>query len=271
MLRYKFGLLITACCIWGKLPAQELFVYTEPSSNMPSKSIGIRLSNWLMNEDNTSRINYHFVPEVMWGVNKRLMMHLEGYMSNVAGGFSAEGVGVYAKYRFFSRDKVYKHYRMAVFARASTNNGHIHQEEIATNGHNTGYQSGLIGTQLLHKTALSVTAYYERALDNLNGNEFPVTLSNNAVNYALSAGRLLIPKAYTGYKQTNMNIMVELLGQSLLGNGGRFVDVGTSLQFIFNSQTRVDVGYKYELYSTMRRTAPNGFLVRVEHLLFNVM
>ena len=51
-----------------KSSAQELFVFTEPASNMPAKSIGIRLMNSFMgNSDKT--INYHVMPEVMVGVN----------------------------------------------------------------------------------------------------------------------------------------------------------------------------------------------------------
>jgi len=270
MLRYKAIVLALTCFLCNVISAQELFVYTEPSSNMPAKSIGIRLSNWLMG-DNTNHIEYHFLPEIMWGINKRLMLHVEGYFSNSMGGFTGEGAGLYAKYRFYSKDKVYKHFRMAAFTRLSTNNEPIRQEEIATNGYNTGYQVGLIGTQLLHKTALSITTYYEQALNNLNGYEYPQSLSRNAVNYDFSIGRLILPKTYTGYKQTNMNIMVEFLGQSLLGNGKQFTDIALSTQFIFNSQTRMDVGYKRELYSNMQRTLPNGFLIRVEHLLYNVL
>lgn len=198
------------------------------------------------------------------------MLHLEGYFSNQASNFAAEGGGIYAKYRFYSKDQVFRHFRMAGFARATVNNGHVHQEEIATNGHNSGYQLGLIATQLLHKTALSATAYYEHAADNLSGNEFPTLYAGNAVNYSLSAGRLILPKAYTGYKQTNFNIMIELTGQHLLNSSEQFVDIAPSLQFIFNSQTRLDIGFKYELYSNMLRTAPNGLLLRVEHLIYDV-
>jgi hypothetical protein len=239
---------------------------------MPAKSLGIRLSNWMMDETATARVNYHFIPEVMWGVNKNLMLHLEGYMSNRSDQLLIEGGAVYAKYRFFSQDNVYRHTRMAAFIRASTNNGHVHQEEIATNGHNTGYQLGLIGTQLLHKTALSSTVFYEHALDNRgSGHEFPAWQANQAINYTLSAGRLILPKRYVGYKQTNLNLMVELWGQSLLSNSKHFLDIAPSVQLIFNSQTRVDIGYKHQLYSNMSRTAPNGLMVRVEHLLFNVL
>jgi hypothetical protein len=271
MLRYKLLAAVGACFMFSHLSAQELFVYSEPASNMPTNSLGIRLNNLIMGETNSSRINYHFIPEIMWGANKRLMLHVEGYFSNRSSSFTAEGAGIYAKYRFFSKDKVYRHFRMAAFGRISSNNADIHQEEIVTNGHNTGYQLGLIGTQLLHKTALSGTVFYEQATDNFNNHEFPKVLSNKALNYSFSAGRLILPKKYTGYNQTNMNFMAEIIGQSLLDNGKHFLDLGIAVQFIFNSQTRLDIGYKCELYGNMNRTAPNGVMLRVEHLFFNVL
>lgn len=270
MSRYKLIAFVLACLLSTGMQAQELFVYSEPASNMPVKALGIRVSNWIMDETNTAHINYHCIPELMLSVNKHLMIHAEGFLSNRTGGMTAEGGGLYAKYRFYSADKIYRHFRMAAFGRATTNNGDIHQEELMTNGHNTGYQLGIIGTQLLHKTALSATAYYEQATDNRKGNEFPAVQSNKAMNYVLSAGRLMLPKTYTGYKQTNLNIMVELLGQSLPDNGKQYVDIAPAIQLIFNSQTRFDIGYRQQLYSNMQRTAPNGLLIRAEHLLYKI-
>lgn len=268
MLRYRIITLAITLYISHIATAQELFVYTEPASNMPAKSTGIRISNWLMDDSYDRRINYHLIPEIMWGATNKLMLHAEGYISNT-NGFRAEGVGFYAKYRFFSQDKVYRHFRMAAFARAATNNNDIHQEEIAVNGHNTGYQLGLIGTQLLHKTALSATVYYEHVYDNLGNNEIPATSASNALNYSLSAGRLLWPRHYINYKQTNVNLMAEMLGQSQPANNRHFADLAIALQLIFNSQTRLDIGYKHEVYSNMLRTAPNGLMLRVEHLVYH--
>jgi hypothetical protein len=91
------------------------------------------------------------------------------------------------------------------------------------------------------------------------------------VNVVLSTGRLFYPKRYTGYGNTNVNGMVEVLAQQLLGSEKRYIDIAPSVQFIFNSQTRVDIGYRHELYGNMERTAPNGLLVRVEHVLFDVL
>lgn len=251
--------------------AQELFVFSEPASNMPANSVGLRASNWLMNEEASSALNYHFIPELMWGVNKRLMLHAEGFFSNRNRRFVAEGAGVYGKYRFYSHDEVHRHFRAAAFARLSINNADIHQEEIEINGHNSGYELGLIGTQLLHKTALSLSASFEQATDNSRGNEFPQAQSRQALNYVVSAGHLLYPKKYTGYGQTNINAMVELIGQYQPEQGRAFVDIAPAIQIIINSQTRVDLAYKHQLAGNMLRTAPNGLMIRVEHLLFNVL
>jgi hypothetical protein len=251
--------------------AQELFVYTEPASNMPARTVGLRASNWLMDEQETGRVNYHLIPEIMWGVNKNLMVHVEGFISNRNAGLAAEGLGLYAKYRFYSKDTLYRHLRAAAFGRITTNNAPIHQEEIMTNGHNSGVTLGLIVTQLLHRQALSATMSYERAMDNFGGNEYPAAQSRNAMNLALSTGRLFYPKRYTSYGQVNINGMVEVLAQQLLGSDKRYVDIAPAVQFIFNSQTRVDIGYRHQLYGNMERTASNGLLVRVEHVLFSVL
>jgi hypothetical protein len=251
--------------------AQELFVYTEPASNMPAKTIGLRASNWLMDERETDHVNYHFIPEIMWGVNKRLMVHAEGFFSNRNAGFGAEGLGLYAKYRFFTQDTLYRHFRMAAFARATTNNAPIHQEEIAINGHNSGYSAGVIATQLLHRQAISTSVWWEHATDNAEGHEYPAAQPRDAINAALSTGRLFYPKHYTGYRNVNINGMLEVLVQHLMNSDKYYVDVAPSVQLIFNSQTRIDIGYRFEAAGNMERTAPNGFLLRVEHVLFNVL
>lgn len=255
-------------CVEAK--SQELFVYSEPASNMPAHSIGLRLNNWMMKETVGGAINYHLIPELMWGVNKNLMVHAEGFVSNRNREFGAEGGSLYAKYRFYSDDAVYRHFRMAAFVRTSYNNAPVHQDEIETNGHNSGYEIGWIGTQLLHKQAISASLSYEYAImpSPVNGE---IVRSGHAVNYTLSTGRLILPASYKDYEQTNFNIMVELLGQYLPVSGKSYMDIAPSLQFIFNSQTRFDIGYRQPLYSRMDRTAPSGFLVRLEHVLFNVV
>ena len=250
--------------------SQELFVFTEPASNMPAKSLGFRDMNGFFLEKD-GKLNYHNMPELMWGINKKWMVHAQGFISNRQdGGFETEGGSVYAKYRFFSNDALKKHFRMALYGRYSFNKADIHQQEIETMGHNSGYEDGFIATQLLHKVAISSSISYERALDNQPNYKFPSTESNSAMNYTLSAGKLMLPKVYTSYKQVNMNLMLEFIGQRLNDNQKSFLDIATFLQFIFNSQARVDIGYRRQLYSTMERTAPNGMVLKFEYLLFNV-
>jgi hypothetical protein len=249
--------------------SQELFVFTEPASNMPAKSFGIRDMNAFMFEKD-GKLNYHNMPELMWGINKKWMVHVQGFISNrQEGGLEAEGGSLYAKYRFFSQDDVQSHFRMALYGRYSLNRADIHQQELETMGHNTGYEGGFIATKLLHKVAISSSISYERALDNKPGYKFPTTESNNAMNYTFSVGKLMLPKVYSSYDQVNVNLMLELLGQRLNENNKSYLDIGPSVQFIIKSQARIDIGYRQQLYSTMERTAPNGFVLKFEYLFFN--
>jgi len=53
--------------------AQELFVYTEPASNMPAKSVAIKQSAKFFDQGATSSIRH--ATEIMLGANKNLMLH----------------------------------------------------------------------------------------------------------------------------------------------------------------------------------------------------
>jgi hypothetical protein len=250
--------------------AQELYSVTEPASNMAARSIGFRIDNSIMDEINSSKINYHLIPEIMVGVSKKLMIHGGAFFSNRNERFRAEGGSLYAKYRFLSNDAMQRHFRMAAFGRISFNNSDIHQEEINMYGHNTGFEAGIVATQLLRKVALSSAVSVAKATDNGNDNKFIYgSKDSKAVNYTFSIGKLMLPKEYKDYKQTNINLMLEFLNQVNVGSRKYYMDIAPSAQFIFNSQSRVDIGYRKELSSTMIRTAPNGFFIRLEHNFFN--
>lgn len=249
--------------------AQELYVFTEPASNMASKSIGMRANNYLMYDAKAKKTNYHLVPELMWGISKRYMVHLEAFVSNRNRSLVAEGGGLYVKYRFYSADEVHSHFRMAAFARYSFNNSDVHQRAIDLNGHNTGYEAGLVTTKLVKKTALSASASFLHAADNGKEKFIYTNPNRNAVNFTLSAGRLMLPVEYTSYRQTNFNLMLEMLGQTNLGDGNSFLDMAPSVQFIFLSRMRVDVGYRFPLVNKLSRTASSGFMVRLEYNIFN--
>ena len=269
----KINIIGVVCLLVFAIPAsaQELFTYTEPASNMPAHSLGLRLSNNVLDETHLGQKTLQVLPELMWGVNKKLMVHAEGIMSNSGGSFKPIGVGTYAKYRFYSADNVHQHFRMAAFARASYNRGHIHYDELEINGMNTGWEAGLIATQLLHKQAISASISFEQITDNGPGNEIHDGNAFRGINYTLSTGRLILPTKYTSYNQTNFNLMLEILGQYLPDNKKQYIDIAPSLQFIFRSQTRIDIGFRHQLSGNMERMATNSALIRIEHLLFNFL
>lgn len=265
----KSIILLLTLFITKPVTAQELYVFTEPASNMAAKSIGFRANNYLMFNSNTNRTSYHFIPEIMWGTSKKIMIHVEGFFSNRNKSFVAEGAGVYAKYRFYSEDAVHNHFRMAAFGRYSFNNSDVHQQAIDLNGHNSGYEAGIVATKLVNKVAVSATASYLHAQDNYKEKFVYGDKNRNAINYTLSVGKLMLPKEYTDYKQTNVNLMAEFLGQTNLNQGATFLDVAPSVQFIFLSRMRIDIGYRIPLVKELSRTTPGGILLRLEYNIFN--
>ncbi len=251
--------------------AQELFSMTEPASTMADGSISIRVDNLIMDEINSSGINYHLIPEVSVGLSKKLLLRASTFFSNRDKKFRNEGGSIYARYRFLSNDAMQRHFRMAIFGTVGFNNSDIHQEEISMNGHNTGFEAGMVATKLLRKVALSSSVSITKALDNGHNNKFIYGSNNSkAVNYSFSFGKLMLPKAYRDYRQTNINLMVETLSQVNTGSGKYYIDMAPTVQLIFNSESRIDLSYRKQLSGNLLRTAPNGFFIRVEHNIFNV-
>jgi hypothetical protein len=261
-----FGLVLWITA--NKATAQELFVFTEPASNMPANVLGGRIMTSFMEEEDGGT-NFHLMPEIMYGINSKLMVHGQAFISNRNGDLVDEGGSVYAQYKFLNNDDVKRHFRMAAYGRASYNNADIHQYEIELVGHNSGFETGIIATQLLHKVAISSSLSFEQAMNN-GRNLFPAGHADNAMNYTLSVGKLMLPRKYTGYKQTNFNLMLEFLGQRLNANGKSYLDIAPSMQFIFFSRARLDIGYRHQIYSDMDRTAPNGFIFRLEYNFYNI-
>jgi hypothetical protein len=257
----SLGLTISMLAWLCTAMAQELYVNTEPASNMAAKSLGIRV-------ENQGYFKHRSTLELMYGVNKNLMMHGSAYLSNFYQNQQRfEGVSAYAKYRFYSVDTVQRHFRMAAFAKVASIKNPTPNQEITLEGDNTGMQGGLVATRLIHKLALSSSLSYLRAMENRGGYQ-PV--NRNSIAYTLSAGYLLFPKQYTNYEQTNINLYAELLGKTNPGKGQHYLDVAPAVQFIFNSVLRVDLSYRTPLSNRMIRNTQNMYLVRVEYNLFNL-
>jgi hypothetical protein len=268
-------LILAVLCLTGMARpvfAQELYVNTEPASNMATGSVGIRAENqgyFKPGYKNRSTL------EVMYGASRHLMLHTSLYVSDYYHSAQHfEGGSVYAKYRFVSVDSVQKHFRGAVFAKLSNINNPIVNQEISLEGDNSGLQTGVVFTQLLHKLALSGSVSYLHAWNNAGGNNWPASPSpevpraRDAVGYTLSSGYLLFPKNYKDYSQTNLNVYAEFLGKINPGYGESYLDAAPAVQLIFNSTIRVDFSYRIPLYNNMQRNSANMYLVRVEYNLF---
>ena len=266
----KYIQIMTALLLLSSaVKSQELYVFSEPASNMPSKSIGIRLTNEGMSQGGF--VN-RTIPEVMIGFNKNLMAHAQGFFSDMDGRYRLEGGSLYAKYRFLSNDNQKSHFRGAAFARLSTSKRPTYTQDINLEGDNSGFQGGVVFTQLLHKLALSGTLSYMQAFKDEEMQQPMMDRPEQLLGYSLSSGYLLLPFVYKNYNQPNFNLYFEVLGKTNPANGRSYVDFAPAVQVVLNSRTRIDAGYRFEVAGNIRnRYTRNMYLVRLELNLFNVL
>ena len=246
--------------------AQELYVFAEPASNMPAKSIALRIANeGTFSPDFSSRT----IGDVMLGFNKNIMVHLQGFASDLGGSYQLEGGSLYAKYRFLSIDDAQSHFRAAAFGRISTSNRKSFTEDINLEGDNAGWQGGLVFTQLLHKLAISATMGYSKVFESQSNR---LAGTDQMINYSLSSGYLLFPLVYKNYNQPNFNLYFEALGHTNPANGNSYVDLAPALQLVLNSKTRIDLGYRFQVAGNMsNRYSKNMYLVRAEFNFFSAL
>lgn len=281
MLKRINGLIFLFLCLNAPLFAQELYVFTEPASNMPTNSIGVRLTNEAMFKP---EFRSRSVAEMMIGVNKNIMLHAQGFLSDMDGKYRLEGASFYAKYRFLSLDGSQSHSRAALYGRISSSKRNVDIEDVNLEGDNSGWQGGVVFTQLLHKLALSATfGYSETIPKSFDGKfeDFPEVWSSytrdrngnrSALNYSLSSGYLVLPVTYKNYNQPNFNLYLEILGKTNPVNGHSYVDFAPAAQLILNSKTRIDLGYRFQAAGNMTgRYLKNMFLARVEFNFFNAL
>ena len=266
-------ILITVLILIGayySLYSQELYVFTEPASNMPTKSIGVRLTNEGMfnNPGFVSRT----IPEVMFGFNKNLMAHAQAFLSDMDGRYRLEGGSLYAKYRFLSIDEAQSHFRASAFGRISTSRRPTYTRDINLEGDNSGVQGGLIFTQLLHKLALSATLGYAHSFTNNDRQFTGMPRPDKMLSYSLSSGYLVLPFVYKNYKEPNFNLYFEMLGKTDPSTGQSYLDLAPAIQVILNSTTRIDLGYRFQATGNMaNRYLKNMYLLRAEFNFFNVL
>ncbi len=249
---------------------QELYVFSEPASNVPAHTITPKIK--FMGAERLEKDFFQrYTPEVMFGLSNKFMFRISSTVSNMhTNGLEWESVNAYAKYRFLSKDKVHRHFRMAAFAETGYSNNPLYFDEISIKGDNSGFDFGLIATQLIYKTAISATAAFIQVFgeESEHLHQEPV---RSALNYSLSAGYLVLPRIYESFEQLNFNIYMELLGQQSINRDAYFVDLAPAVQFIFNSNSKLNLGYRFQLAGNANRGMERSFLVSFEHSFFNAL
>jgi hypothetical protein len=167
---------------------------------------------------------------------------------------------------------VHRHFRMAAFLEVSRSRNDYLYDEFTLDGDLSGLQTGIIATQLINKVAVSGTVGIMRGFaetaHHMHGEE-----SNHLsmVNYSLSTGILLLPREYTDYRQTNLNLYLEVLGSNGLGHSHHYVDVAPAVQLIFNSTTKLNLGARFQVSGNMVRVGEQTYQFSVEHTILNAL
>ncbi len=284
--------IISLAFLIQNVQAQELYIFTEPASNVPAKSTVMRLNGMHMPMQFDNSTSSRVMVEAMFGLNSKWMLKLNTTASDMfQSRYKVEGASAYVKYRFLSNDGLHSHFRMAAYGKvslvgnpASMSRTEVHNlpgggqhtvryqhytNDLSLDGTQSGWSMGLIGTQLLHKLAVSGSLAYTRRMDNLGGNKFMDLDARSAMMYSLSAGYLVFPKSYKNYKQVNFNLYTEFLGGSLLDKSGSFLDMAPAVQLIFNSTVKLNAAYRFQLSGNVDRYNTKQFLIGIDWSFLN--
>lgn len=254
---------------------QELYVFTEAASNVAAKSFNIKVADYYSTSNKLyDRAAHRVMPQINYGISKKLMLQTGASFSNVtSNGFKYESVYLYTKYRFFSADGLHKHFRMAAFINGSYSNAPFHFDEVTDMGDKSGIRIGLIATQLWNRFSLSTTLSNTQLLDESRFNKviFVPPHLYQSFNYSLASGYLVLPKEYKSYKQLNVNLYLELLGQKAISYNKHYLDLAPSLQLIAGSNTKLNIGHRFQLSGNMQRMTSSYWLISIDRTFFNII
>ena len=271
MFRHFFFVCLVLCVCLQQAYGQELYVFTNPASNLPARSITIKASvKSLVSYHNSEREN-RFMGEIQAGLSKNWMVSGGVSFSDMyfQKGQRFESYKLYTKYRFLSKDDVHRHFRMAAFVSGSWSRNPLVYQELSTEGDNNAIQTGLIATQLIRRLALSSTISHVSLVGNSSQVELGFPFYRNSLQYSFSGGYLFFPLKYTDYKQVNLNGYLEFIGQYAPSAKAGFVDAAPAVQLIFNSTTRVNVGARFQLAGDLHRMANQSLFFSLEHTMLN--
>ena len=267
------------------LSAQELYINSEPASLIPKGTKVVRLTNsniFLDGSNIMGSIGNAFIvtPSLSYGISKKIMLSgsiqfaNKPYEQDMTPNFGLNGFKIYSKQRILSTDKQKYHTRLSSFIKYSYHKDKFMKDNIDIDLQDTGFELGLIGTQLINKLAISITTAITR-ISNIDekftqGSTVKWQTTNlNTFKNSISAGYLLFPRKYNSYKQTNFNLYVEYLTNTILNEDfpvryDKFRSTfAPGIQFIIMSRSRLDFSYKIR-----KGDMPEEFLVKLTYIIY---
>jgi hypothetical protein len=201
--------------------------------------------------------------------------------------YGFENLSLTLKYRFLSNDGENHHFRMAAYLEAAKGNEPHDEAEPSFMGDNSGWGAGLVSTYLKNKFAASITTAFLLPYRYIQNDNAKIEIHyGNAFNYNLSFGYLLFPRVYKEYKQTNVNLYVEFMGKAydkvgIKMNGkdvlvdnvptldkGNYVEIHPSVQFIFKSNTRIDLSIAKPIIGRSYAKTYPVYSLNVQHYFY---
>ena len=269
----KVWIFFSACCLLLQMvQGQELFMFSEPASNMPAHSLSAKLTYRTPVSKYNNDYSQRYTPEVMFGFSKHVMVHVSSSFSDFyTPQMRWESVKTYVKYRFYSVDEVHRHFRMAGFAEAAYSRSPFTYGDINLDGDNSGAQAGIIATQLVSKLAISGTASILKVFANRNEHVNLLDHSVTAFYYSVSAGYLLLPFNYSDYRQTNLNLYIETIGMKGFEKGDYMLDIAPAIQLIFNSNFKINLGARLQATGNMIRPGEKNYFVSIERTFLGAL
>ena len=258
--------------------SQELYINTEAASLIPkgTKVIRFNYSSIFLNQTNEKESIKNallFTPSLAYGLSKKIMISGSFQFSNkpyekdLDTNFGFNGFKLYSKQRIFTTDKQKNHTRLSSFVKYSFHKEKFMKSNIDLELQDNGFEFGLIGTQLIKKLAISITSAYTRVNDiyDKSNNLFRLGTLKNSI----SAGYLVFPRKYKSYKQTNFNIYLEYITNTITNKSfperfNKFSSIlAPGIQFIILSRSRLDFSYKIR-----KGDIENEFLLKLTYIIY---
>ena len=268
-----------------KISAQELYINSEPASLIPKGTKVVRLTNsniFLDGSNIMGSVGNAFIvtPSLSYGLSKKIMLSgsiqfaNKPYEQDMMPNFGLNGFKLYSKQRILTTDKQKYHTRLSSFIKYSYHEDKFMKDNLDLELQDTGLELGIIGTQLINKLAISITTAVTR-ISNIDekftqGSTVKWQTTNlNTFKNSISAGYLLFPRKYNSYKQTNFNLYVEYLTNTILNKEfpvryDKFNSTfAPGIQFILLSRSRLDFSYKIR-----KGDMPEEFLVKLTYIIY---